>query len=54
MDKFCRKRDLPLWTLADFLATLLPGRAHYALADAQMAGEIWLRMVADIKDNYGI
>lgn len=43
-----------LGTLVDYLGIQLSGRAHRALADAQMAGEVWLRMLADIKSNYGI
>ena len=41
-----------LETLVDYLGIPTSGRAHRALADAQATSELWLRMLAEIRNTY--
>ena len=41
-----------LGTLARWHGITSTGRAHRALADAEMAGGLWLRIVHDVQDRY--
>ena len=41
-----------LGTLARFHGITPTGRAHRALADAEMAADLWLRIVRDVRDRY--
>ncbi|MBC7728129.1 MAG: 3'-5' exonuclease [Microbacteriaceae bacterium] len=41
-----------LGTLARWHGIMPTGRAHRALADAEMAGGLWLRIVRDVQDRY--
>jgi DNA polymerase-3 subunit epsilon len=41
-----------LGTLAQFHGIQATGRAHRALADAEMAAELWLRIVHDVQRRY--
>ena len=44
--------DHKLGTLVSHLGIPKPEQFHRALADAQMAGEIWLRLVAEVRSRY--
>jgi len=44
--------DHKLGTLVDYLGINLSGHAHRALADAEAAGELWFRMLAEIRTTF--
>lgn len=43
-----------LETLVHHAGLLAQGQFHRALADAEMTAQIWLRMIAEIKKQYGL
>lgn len=43
-----------LATLVSYKSLQTDGVHHRALADAEMTAHLWLRMIADIKENYGL
>jgi DNA polymerase-3 subunit epsilon len=43
-----------LSTVVRALALPLPGRAHRAMVDAEMAGHLWCRLAQDVQSTYGI
>ncbi len=46
--------DHKLGTLVNYLKLPSAQRHHRAMADAEMAAHLWLRMVSDIKKRYGV
>lgn len=47
-------RSHRLSSLAEMLRLPKTGRAHRAMADAEMAGHLWLRLQQDIAKDYGL
>lgn len=43
-----------LSTLVRALTLPMPGRAHRAMVDAEMAGHLWCRLVEDVRARYGL
>jgi len=46
--------DHKLETLTRHLRLSLRGRAHRALADAEVTAQLWIRMLKDLRRRYGI